>query len=114
MTDRERLIAAISHEQPDMVPIDLGGTVDSSIVVEGYEKLKKHFGVEAGNELCHRMMRVIKVDERILRALDIDTRSILPGAPVKGGRGGPWTSSIPRPLGCRTRSSRTHLLLRSG
>ncbi len=85
MTHRERLIAAISHEQPDMIPIDLGGTVDSSIVVEGYEKLKKHFGIEAGNEICHRMMRIVKVDEGILRALDIDTRSIFSGAPVKGG-----------------------------
>jgi uroporphyrinogen decarboxylase len=76
MTHRERLLAAISHEQPDVVPIDLGGTVDSSIVVEGYEKLKKHFGIEADNELCHRMMRVVNVDERILRVLDIDTRSV--------------------------------------
>lgn len=85
MTHKERLVAAISHKQPDMIPIDLGGTVDSSIVVEGYEKLKKHFGVEAENKLCHRMMRVVQVDERILRALDIDTRSIFPGAPKKGG-----------------------------
>ena len=76
MTHRERLLAAISHEQPDMVPIDLGGTVDSSIVVEGYEKIKDHFGIEAENVLCHRMMRVVQVDERILRALDIDTRGV--------------------------------------
>lgn len=85
MTHRERLVAAISHKQPDKVPIDLGGTVDSSIVVEGYEKVKKHFGVEEENELCHRMMRVVRVDERILRTLDIDTRSIFPGAPITGG-----------------------------
>ena len=85
MTHGERLVAAISHKQPDMVPIDLCGTVDSSIVVEGYEKLKKHFGIEAENGLCHRMMRVVQVDERILRALDIDTRGIFPGAPIKGG-----------------------------
>ena len=85
MTHRERLVTAISHKQPDMVPIDLCGTVDSSIVVEGYEKLKEHFGIEAENELCNRMMRVVKVDERILRALDIDTRSMFPGVPIKDG-----------------------------
>lgn len=83
MTHRERLVAAISHEQPDMIPIDLGGTRDSSIVVEGYEKLKKHFGIEAENKLCDRMMRVVRIDEKILRTLDIDTRSIFPGAPIK-------------------------------
>jgi uroporphyrinogen decarboxylase len=84
MTHRERLVAAISHEQPDMVPIDLAGTVDSSIVVEGYEKLKNHFGIGGENKICHRMMRVVKVDERILRSLDIDTRAVFIGAPMKG------------------------------
>ena len=84
MTHRERLIAALSHRQPDCVPIDLGGTVDSSIVVEGYAKLKAHFGIEAEDALCNRMMRVVKMDERILQALDIDTRGVFPGAPVKG------------------------------
>ena len=84
MTHRERLLAALSHQQPDSVPIDLGGTVDSSIVVEGYAKLKQHFGIEAEDALCNRMMRVVKVDERILRALDIDTRGVFLGAPIKG------------------------------
>lgn len=84
MTHRERLVAAISHEQPDIIPIDLGGTRDSSIVVEGYEKLKNHFGIAAENTLADRMMRVVRVDERILRALDTDTRSIFPGPTTKG------------------------------
>ena len=69
MTHRERLIAALSHQQPDRVPIDIGGTVNSSIVVEGYAKLKRHFSVEANDALCHRMMRVVKVDEKILQDL---------------------------------------------
>jgi len=34
MNHRKRLIAALSHRQPDRVPIDIGGTVNSSIVVE--------------------------------------------------------------------------------
>lgn len=84
MTHRERLLAALSHQQPDRVPLDIGGTVDSSIVVEGYERLKKHFGVEAENRFINRMMRVVDVDERILKALDIDTRGVFMGAPVKG------------------------------
>ncbi len=83
MTHRERLLAAVSHRQPDRVPIDLGGTRDSSLVVEAYEKLKKHFGIAAGNKLCDRMMRVVEVDEKILQALDIDTRAVFPGAPTE-------------------------------
>ena len=68
MTHKERVLTALSHQQPDKVPIDLGGTPDTSIVVEGYARLKTHFDVETEDELCHRMMRVVKVDERILLA----------------------------------------------
>ena len=31
MTHRERLLAALSHQQPDKVPIDFGGTISSGI-----------------------------------------------------------------------------------
>ena len=79
MTHRERIVAALSHRQPDKVPIDLGGTRDSSIVLPGYERLKAHFGVQAPNVLTSRMMQVVDVDERILDALDIDTRALSPG-----------------------------------
>ena len=53
-------------------------------MVEGYAKLKQHFGINSEDELCNRMMRVVKVDERILQALDIDTRGVFMGAPIKG------------------------------
>ncbi len=81
MTHRERVVAALEHRRPDRIPLDLGSTRDSSIVVEGYEPLKRHFGVEAENHIISRMMRVVEVDERILRALQIDTRGVFPGAP---------------------------------
>jgi len=49
-------MAALSHREPDRVPIDFASTRDSSIVVEGYERLKDHFGIEAENVLTSRMM----------------------------------------------------------
>lgn len=82
MTHRQRLMAALSHEQPDKVPIDFGGTVNSSIVVEGYQKLKEHFGIDAENRIGQRMTRIVEVDEHILRALDIDTRAVFTGTPL--------------------------------
>jgi uroporphyrinogen decarboxylase len=84
MTHRERVMAAVSHRQPDRVPIDLGGTRNSTIVVEGYERLKRHFGITSATRLCDRMMRVVEVDEGILQTLDIDTRAVFPGPPLKG------------------------------
>jgi uroporphyrinogen decarboxylase len=82
MTHRERILAALSHEQPDMVPIDFGGTVNSSIVVEGYQKLLQHFGIEAESRIVQRMTRIVEVDERILSSLDIDTRAVFTGTPI--------------------------------
>ena len=81
MTHRERVMAALSHEEPDRVPIDLGSTRDSSIVIEGYERLKRKYGVQDENTLTSRMMQVVDVNEQILQALDIDTRGVFPATP---------------------------------
>lgn len=87
MTHRERLISALEHREIDMVPIDFGSTRDSSIVVEGYEHMKEHFGIREENRITSSMMRVVDINEAILQAFDIDTRGIFPrGVPdVKTG-----------------------------
>jgi uroporphyrinogen decarboxylase len=85
MTHRERVLAALSHREPDRVPIDFSGNRDSSIHVVGYEKLKRRLGIEAPNIISDRMMQPVLVDERILERFDVDTRALLPGAPDLGG-----------------------------
>jgi len=42
MTSRERILAAISHQQPDRTPIDLGATPSSGISAIAYSNLIKH------------------------------------------------------------------------
>ena len=84
MTARERVRAALTHQQPDRVPMDLGGMNSSSMVVEGYERLKQHFGIEAETRLLDRMQRIVEIDESILQALAIDTRRVGFGAPDSG------------------------------
>ena len=84
MTHRERVLAALNHQVPDRIPKDLGGTRDTSIVVEGYERLKERLSVEAESVVCNRMMRVVDVHEEILQKLDIDVRCVFPGAPTRG------------------------------
>lgn len=83
MTHRERVLAALNHREPDRVPIDLGSTRCTSIHIAGYQRLKRHFGIEATDTITDRMMQPVLVDERILKALDIDTRGIYPGKPDK-------------------------------
>ena len=81
MTGRERVRAALAHQQPDRVPLDLGGMNSSSMVVEGYERLKRHFGIAAETRLADRMQRIVEVDEPVLQALGIDTRRVSFGPP---------------------------------
>jgi uroporphyrinogen decarboxylase len=84
MTSRERVLAALSHQQPDRVPLDLGGTRNSTMVVESYERLKAHLGVATPPKIIERMMRVVEIDEEVCRALAIDTRGVFPGGPTRG------------------------------
>ena len=81
LSHRERVIKALSHQEPDRVPFDLGSTANSSIHVLGYQKLKAYFGIEAQDTIIHRMMQTVAVHEPILQALDIDLRYVSPGAP---------------------------------
>ncbi len=84
MTSRERLLAALSHRQPDRVPLDLGGTRNSTMVLEAYERLAAHFRVAAPPSMIDRMMRVVEIDETVLTALQIDTRGVFPGVATRG------------------------------
>ena len=49
LSHRERVIRALSHQEPDRVPFDFGSTVSSSMHVSAYQDLKTHFGFHAGD-----------------------------------------------------------------
>ena len=48
MTSRERIIATLNHEQPDMLAIDFGGLRSSGISAIAYNKLKDYLNIEGG------------------------------------------------------------------
>jgi len=45
MTSRQRVIAALNHQEPDRVPIDVGGSRVSGIAALAYRHLLEHLGV---------------------------------------------------------------------
>lgn len=49
MNSRERVCAAIKHQEPDKVPIDFGGHRSSGIMAIAYAKLKKHLDITTGD-----------------------------------------------------------------
>jgi len=76
MTHRQRVQAALDHQEPDCVPLDLGTGGNTSPVPEVYEKLAAIFHIPYELKLVSHIMRLATVDERILQNLDIDTRPI--------------------------------------
>jgi len=76
MTHRQRVQAALNHQEPDRVPLDLGTGGNTSPVPEVYAGLCALYGLDYQLRLVPHMMRLAMVDERILQDLDIDTRPI--------------------------------------
>lgn len=85
MTSRERVLATLNHQEPDMVPIDLGGVVTTSISRAGSEKLKVYMGITADDEITSQpALDVVVPSEQILKFFDVDFRAVRMGAPAQG------------------------------
>jgi uroporphyrinogen decarboxylase len=82
MTPRERVIKALNHQEPDRVPLDIGGGLSTTQVVEGYEKLKAHLGVKKETTMMSKLFRMARMDESIMKTLDSDVRPLNSGAPI--------------------------------
>ncbi|GAB4538974.1 MAG: uroporphyrinogen decarboxylase family protein [Anaerolineae bacterium] len=76
MTPRERVWAAVNHQEPDRVPLDIGGGSSTSIVVEGYEKLKAKWGVSGETRIMNKIFRVARLDESVMQRLGSDCRPL--------------------------------------
>jgi uroporphyrinogen decarboxylase len=83
-THRERLLAALNHERPDRVAMDLGGAEFTSITLPAYERLKRHLGIEEPTDTMSIIHSVAHPAEAVLRRFDIDTRNVQPGPYADG------------------------------
>ena len=80
MTHRERVLTALDHREPDRVPLDLG-TVVSGVRVSAYQKLAAQMGASDDFHVWRRR-HIVEVDETLLNAFDVDTRSLVPERPI--------------------------------
>ena len=73
MDSRQRVLCALNHQEPDRVPIDMGGTIATSIDVGAYYRLRQYLG------LLERPVRVYDivqmepfVDMDVIERLGVD------------------------------------------
>ena len=83
MTHRERVLTTLRRQPPDRVPVDLGGTLASTLNIHTYRRLMKHlgFGDDPPVAFLSRRSNSVLPDERLLRHLDVDCRAVILGNP---------------------------------
>jgi uroporphyrinogen decarboxylase len=78
MNHRDRVLAALRHEEPDRVPIDFGGTVDSTISALSHQALREQLGLPPSLTRVQDVVQYTAViEEDVRQALGIDTLPLL-------------------------------------
>jgi len=73
MNHRQRVLTALCHQEPDRVPMDLGGTMDSTIMAVPYHALRRHLGLGAGTtRVADVYQHTALVEEDVRQALGVD------------------------------------------
>ena len=79
MTSRERVLAALNHEEPDRVPIDLGGTIMSGIMAHPLDRLRKYLKLEERAVRVYEVFQMLgQVEMDLVERLGIDVLPVEP------------------------------------
>jgi hypothetical protein len=76
---RQRLRAALNHQETATVPIDFGGTAVTGIHVSCVAALRRHYGLEPRPVKVHEPYQMLGfVDEDLRQAMGIDVTGVFP------------------------------------
>ncbi|NQS91668.1 MAG: hypothetical protein HQ574_04600, partial [Chloroflexi bacterium] len=93
ITSRDRIRKVLNHQEPDRVPISIGGT-GGKITESRMELLKEHFGITGDVDPVLVGPQMMSLDNRVLDALGTDIRYINMRPPAgfreKEAPGGGW------------------------
>jgi len=119
MTSRDRVIKAINRQQPDRVPIDLGGMAASGICVDAYYRVKMKLGLRTDEVKVYEIFGMMAwVEQDIIDAFSVDTMmvpALCPSFNIPINRWKRWTlkdgTPVKVPLGFITREEKDGSLL---
>ena len=76
-SSRKRVLAALRHEEPDRIPIDLGGMASTGITAIAYAQLNKHLGIASGQTRVFDIgQQLAEVELEILTRFGVDVISL--------------------------------------
>jgi uroporphyrinogen decarboxylase len=74
MTSRERVLAALSHREPDRIPIDISGHRSSGIMAMAYARLRDYLGLpKRPIRVYDPVQQLAIVEEDVLQRFQVDT-----------------------------------------
>ena len=95
MTSRERVLASLDFQEPDRVPVDLGGTIMSSIMAHALDRLRQHLGINDRPPKVYETFQMLgEVEMDIVERLGVDVLPVEPPTQFFGLRREnykPWT-----------------------
>jgi uroporphyrinogen decarboxylase len=90
MNSRERVLRAINHQEPDRVPIDVGGTRQSGIAASTYHRLKQRLGLATPTRVYDVYQVLAEIEEPILQRFGADCVGLNRPAVAFGLRNERW------------------------
>ncbi len=78
MNSRQRLMTALDHQEPDKVPLDVGGN-QTGIHRIAYQKVLDYFGLDEEIVIMDVVQQLAAPSETVLQRFGIDTRYVRPG-----------------------------------
>lgn len=72
MNSRDRVLCALNHQEPDRVPIDLGGTRQSGIAASAYDQLKRRLNLSTPTRVFDLYQMLAEVERPIMERFGAD------------------------------------------
>jgi len=81
MNSRERVLAAINHQEPDRVPVDIGGSIVTGIMAGALTRLRRHLGMDTGPVKVYDCFQMLgEVAQDLVEKFDLDILPVEPAA----------------------------------
>lgn len=91
MTSRERVLAALNHEEPDRVPLDMGGSFVTSIAATSLHHLRRRLGLEDRPVKVYDAYQMLgEVEMDLVEGMELDCLPVNPSALTMGLRAENW------------------------
>lgn len=92
MTSRERVLAALNHQEPDRVPIDFSGHRSSGISAIAYPKLREFLGLPPTPIRVYDLIQQLAIlDDDIMDRFGVDTIELGRGSALGNSHWADWT-----------------------